>query len=127
MNDRRPCLITCRRTTQWTQSMQSSFLMNLIRLWCTASLVMGVLAATPALSAETPCAWPAIVGDGWEVSTPESSGFDAKALCATLANIATAKDNIHSVIVERHGRLAARASASNRHGHYAWPFSARLS
>src|SRR6266446_9267982 len=70
------------------------------------SLALGWLSAIPSLAAET-CAVPATLGDGWEVSTPESSGFDAQALCAVLAGVKSGEANIHGVIVERHGRLVA--------------------
>src|SRR5258705_12825850 len=71
------------------------------------SLTLGFLSGMPCLAAEPSCATPAIIGDGWEVSTAESSGFDAQALCAVLAGVESAGANIHSVIVERHGRLVA--------------------
>jgi CubicO group peptidase (beta-lactamase class C family) len=57
--------------------------------------------------AEPPCAEPAIVDDGWEKSAPETSGFDAAALCAVVEDVARGGANIHSVVVERHGRLVA--------------------
>jgi CubicO group peptidase (beta-lactamase class C family) len=70
-------------------------------------LTIACLAATSALCAETPCAVPASIGDGWEIATPEASGFDAEALCRVLAAVGTGDANIHGVVVERHGRLVA--------------------
>jgi len=56
---------------------------------------------------EPRCAEPALVDDGWERAAPAKSGFDAAALCAVLDEIARGPANVHSVIVERHGRLIA--------------------
>ena len=58
-------------------------------------------------AAEATCAAPASIGDGWEVATPDASGFDAAALCSTLAAVTGGDANIHGVVVERHGRLVA--------------------
>jgi len=74
---------------------------------CTALLVVGAALAIPARAVEPPCALPAVIGDGWRVASPESSGFDTEALCATLASVAAGEANLHSVIVERHDRLVA--------------------
>lgn len=59
------------------------------------------------MSADSLCADPAIIDDGWEKAAPETSGFDAAALCAVLDDVARGTANIHSVIVDRHGRLVA--------------------
>jgi len=50
---------------------------------------------------------PTRLADGWEAAEPESSGFDAAALCAVFDEVAEGQANIHGVIVERHGRLVA--------------------
>jgi CubicO group peptidase (beta-lactamase class C family) len=55
--------------------------------------------------AESPCAAPAIVDDGWQNAVPETAGFDGADLCAVLEGVARGPANIHGVIVERHGRL----------------------
>ena len=68
--------------------------------------LLGCLGALSA-AAEPPCAMPAALDDGWEIATPAASGFDAAALCATLAGVASGEANIHGVVVERHGRLVA--------------------
>jgi hypothetical protein len=59
----------------------------------------------PIPPAKAICTQPKNIGDGWTISTPESSGFDATALCQTLTKAGSSRANIHSVIVERHGRL----------------------
>jgi len=87
--------------------MQSRLLEGSLSLRLAVSLVLGWVSAMPSLAAEIPCAVPAIIGDGWEISMPESSGFDAQALCAVLAGVKSSEENIHGVIVERHGRLVA--------------------
>jgi CubicO group peptidase (beta-lactamase class C family) len=73
-----------------------------------AVIVASVLSAqtNPAL-AERPCAEAAIIDDGWEKAAPEKSGFDSGALCLVLDDAARGPANIHSAIVERHGRLIA--------------------
>ena len=50
---------------------------------------------------------PALIGDGWERAEPGASGFDAERLQATLERVAAEPIDLHSVIVERHGRLVA--------------------
>lgn len=87
--------------------MQFRLLKRSLSLRLMTWLALGWLGAMPSLAAETSCAVPANIGDGWEVSTPRSSGFDAQALCAVLAGVKSGEANIHSVIVERHGRLVA--------------------
>ena len=58
-------------------------------------------------AAQASCAVPTRLADGWEAAEPESSGFDAAALCAVFDEVAEGQANIHGVIVERHGRLVA--------------------
>ena len=73
-----------------------------------AALVLSLwLLATPASADESPCAAPAILDDGWDASTPGAAGFDAGALCKTLAGVAAGDTNIHAVVIERRGRLVA--------------------
>jgi CubicO group peptidase (beta-lactamase class C family) len=79
------------------ESMRSSLLAGLL----------GGFAALSAAAAEPPCAAPAALDDGWEIATPAASGFDAEALCATLAGVSSGDANIHGVVIERHGRLVA--------------------
>lgn len=67
----------------------------------------GVVAAQPAGPAESRCTTPPALDDGWEVSAPEASGFDAPRLCAALAAIENGHANVHGVIVERRGRVVA--------------------
>jgi CubicO group peptidase (beta-lactamase class C family) len=73
------------------------------------SVALSFFAAFSPLSfaADAPCAPPQPSADGWAVATPQASGFDASALCALLADVATGKENVHSVVVERRGRLVA--------------------
>ena len=54
-----------------------------------------------------PCFAPASIGDGWPIAAPGNIGFDATALCAALAVVATGDANVHSVIAVRHGWLVA--------------------
>jgi CubicO group peptidase (beta-lactamase class C family) len=63
--------------------------------------------APPLHAAETACAAPATIADGWERADPTASGFDAEALCAALRDATQGDVNIHGIVVERHGRLVA--------------------
>ncbi len=69
--------------------------------------VLGALLALPLHAAETACAVPATIADGWERADPAASGFDAQALCAALQEATKGEVNIHGLVVERHGRLVA--------------------
>jgi CubicO group peptidase (beta-lactamase class C family) len=59
----------------------------------------------PTPPAEAICAQPKNIGDNWIIATPESAGFDALALCQVLTKAGSGRENIHGVVVERHGRL----------------------
>jgi CubicO group peptidase (beta-lactamase class C family) len=48
---------------------------------------------------------PAVIGDGWERAGLSESGFDAPRFNTLLSTLMAGGVNIHSVIVERHGRL----------------------
>jgi CubicO group peptidase (beta-lactamase class C family) len=64
----------------------------------------------PPLVGQTPAtgyAVPAIIGDGWEREDLSKSGFDASKLHALLASRMNGETNLHGVVIERHGRLAA--------------------
>jgi hypothetical protein len=68
----------------------------------------------PLSASAATCAIPTLQGDDWERNTPEASGMNATALCTTLNAIAQGKDNIHSVIIERHGKLVAEMYRSGK-------------
>jgi CubicO group peptidase (beta-lactamase class C family) len=63
--------------------------------------------ALRAFADEPSCAPPTAIADGWETSAPDASGFDTAVLCAVLAGVANGREDIHGVIIERHGRLVA--------------------
>jgi CubicO group peptidase (beta-lactamase class C family) len=48
-----------------------------------------------------------VLADGWETIAPEAAGFDGERLCKALTAVAAGSDNLHGVVVERHGRLVA--------------------
>jgi CubicO group peptidase (beta-lactamase class C family) len=56
--------------------------------------------------AQTPqvCGVPLALNDGWSIDTPEALGFDRSRLCG-LADRLREADDVHSVVVARHGRL----------------------
>lgn len=48
---------------------------------------------------------PIDLADGWEISTPDKEGFDEQALQKSILALLDSPLNVHSVLVERHGRL----------------------
>jgi CubicO group peptidase (beta-lactamase class C family) len=50
---------------------------------------------------------PTLLDDGWEREDPAKAGFDVARLRQLAEGIFSAENNIHSVIVERHGKLVA--------------------
>lgn len=57
---------------------------------------------------------PVAIGDGWEVGSPASEGFDDAALRRTLSSLFDAPLNVHAVVIERHGRLVAETYQSGK-------------
>jgi len=52
------------------------------------------------------CGAPDATEDGWSIATPGEVGFDPAALCQwSERRIATPRDNIHAILVVRHGKL----------------------
>jgi CubicO group peptidase (beta-lactamase class C family) len=52
------------------------------------------------------CGAPVATEDGWSIAPPDEVGFDPAALCQwTERRIATLRDNIHAILVVRHGHL----------------------
>jgi CubicO group peptidase (beta-lactamase class C family) len=91
----------------------------LLRLCLSLSIALPVACAAA-------CYAPVAQADGWELSVPGASGFDGNALCVTLTALDRGRDNIHSVIVERHGKLVAEMYRSGtdrsiQRGLGAWP------
>jgi len=58
-------------------------------------------------AAAAPCAVPAAVNDGWAASDPTQAGFDAPEFCALVDSVVRGDANLHSVLVERGGKLVA--------------------
>lgn len=78
------------------------------------ALLLFSLCVLLAPQAGASCALPIAQGDGWPLSTPAASGIDPVTLCRTLNGIAEGKDNIHSVVIERHGKLVAELYRSGK-------------
>jgi len=68
---------------------------------------------------------PVLLDDGWERETPAAAGFDAPRLATLLATMMAPKENVHSVLVERHGRLVAEVYARGKDESPYIPFSYR--
>jgi CubicO group peptidase (beta-lactamase class C family) len=74
-------------------------------------LVAGLLVAPApwriaAVQAQTAvvCGAPLPLEDGWRIDTPDAAGFDRSRLCGLADGLQDA-DNVHGVVVARHGRL----------------------
>lgn len=65
-------------------------------------------------AAETHYAAPTIINDGWRTGDLSTTGFDDRRLRALLARMMDGRTNLHSVIVERHGRLVAEVYRRGR-------------
>src|SRR5262245_55468823 len=78
------------------------------RLYLLLTIVAAAATITArAVAQETPpCATPSADPD-WTVATPAAAGFDRSALRSLLQAVGTGKQNIHAVLVERHGQLLA--------------------
>src|SRR5258707_15016059 len=75
------------------------------------TFVLGLLVALApwriaAVQAQTAvvCGAPLPLEDGWRIDTPDAAGFDRSRLCG-LADRLQDADDVHSVVVARHGRL----------------------
>jgi CubicO group peptidase (beta-lactamase class C family) len=77
--------------------------------WFTLRLLLFSSAFLPLLGQVEvgPQVIPAAIGDGWERAGLSESGFDAPRFNALVEALVAGGINIHSVIVERHGRLVA--------------------
>jgi CubicO group peptidase (beta-lactamase class C family) len=68
-------------------------------VWAAPATAQDVNTSVPAV-----CGAPAAVDDGWQIDTPDAQGLDRSPLCA-LADRLQASDDVHSIVVVRHGRL----------------------
>src|SRR5580765_217917 len=69
--------------------------------------VMACFASGPAQSQSAAnCGLPVADQDGWKIAPPQSVGFDPSRLCQWVEHrVATPMENIHTVLVVRHGEL----------------------
>ena len=74
---------------------------------CAAFALTGLLACGKPHPAPSASITPALIGDGWERADPGASGFDAAKLQALLLKATDEPIDLHSILVERHGRLVA--------------------
>jgi CubicO group peptidase (beta-lactamase class C family) len=68
-------------------------------LGTTVAVAQRALPQTP-----TVCGAPLGLDDGWQIDTPDATGFDRSRLCG-LADRLQEADDVHGVVVARHGRL----------------------
>ncbi|HMI97192.1 MAG TPA: serine hydrolase [Micropepsaceae bacterium] len=72
----------------------------------TVALVACFAVPKQSVSQTAACGTPLAADDGWKLATPESVGFDPRSLCQwTEHRIATPRENIHAVVVARHGAI----------------------
>lgn len=66
-----------------------------------------VLACTQvsAMASDTTCGTPVVLDDGWPIERPENVGLDGALLCGIAGRLKAYDDNVHSVVVVRHGKL----------------------
>lgn len=100
------------------------------RLLCSL-VVLIILAATWAFLLRPTSARtgpePVAIGDGWEVGSPASEGFDDATLRRTLSSLFDAPLNVHAVVIERHGRLVAETYQGGKDRSVYSPLSIRRS
>jgi CubicO group peptidase (beta-lactamase class C family) len=73
-----------------------------------ALIFLFVALAVPPLSAaaESTCSEPVLRKDGWSAAKPESVGLSSSVLCSMVPRLEASKDDdVHAVLVIRHGRL----------------------
>lgn len=63
----------------------------------------------PLAPASADCEAPARLQDGWQVARPAGQHFDPVRLCAAVHAFRTSPRNLHSLVVERGGRLVAES------------------
>jgi CubicO group peptidase (beta-lactamase class C family) len=74
-------------------------------------LVLTLMAYSSSLAQDArqtpaPCGAPVATEDGWSIATPDEVGVDPAALCQwSEQRIATPRDNIHALLVVRHGKV----------------------
>lgn len=59
------------------------------------------------LAADQTCGPPALKSDGLAVADAEAEGFDNSALCTLLQTVTSDPNNLHSLLILRHGKLVA--------------------
>lgn len=71
---------------------------------------------------------PQVLSDGWSRSTPRAEGFDEPALTSAMRRLTDGPYNVHSVLVERHGRLVAEIyqGGSDRWVYSPWSVRRRI-
>ncbi len=79
---------------------------HFVRLGLIAFGMFNAEAATT-MAADHPCAAPSQRSDGLSVGDAKAEGFDANALCTLLQAVTAEPNNLHSLLVLRHGKLVA--------------------
>lgn len=78
-----------------------------------AITALALCAIPPAVRAAA-CATPAVLDDGWQRIEPAAAGFDEAALCQVLGRAAQSADNLHGIVVVRHGQLVVELYRTGR-------------
>jgi hypothetical protein len=69
-------------------------------------ILLAIIIMPSLVQAQTGCGVPSAGSDRWPVATPESVGLSSAALCPMAKWLGDSKqDNVHAVIVVRHGKL----------------------
>jgi CubicO group peptidase (beta-lactamase class C family) len=59
----------------------------------------------PSMANTASCGVPVALEDGWPIAKPDETGLDGARLCGIAARLKAYGDNVHSVVVARHGKL----------------------
>jgi len=71
---------------------------------CALPFLISACSSTSVASPPNPCGVPP-AEDDWPTAKMTTVGFDGQALCQTLTQVAQGQDNVHALLVERHGTL----------------------
>lgn len=88
-----------------------------------------IVAALPVAAAPESCGAPLPTGDGWSVERdPGLAGFNPALLCEAVRTFVKSPRNLHTLLVERHGRLVAEAyrTGADRSTYSLWTSQTRF-
>ena len=100
-----------------------------VRLTAVAMFAVLAVIPLPATAASGPCGTPSLERDGWSVEAdPRLAAFDPDLLCDAVRGFVESPRNLHSLVVERGGRLVAEAyrAGADRSTYSPWASETRF-